>query len=155
MEIKIKRPISIWLTQILLMIFALVWLGIIVLNLATLPLMIEQGGSILRFAVVFSIIFCFVLLLLISFWGLVKRRMYGKRLGLISLILIWSLMIYIKLFPPTGPYKMYEYDNATQLVGAFFALLLIHALFFALIVRLAFSKKVHQFFLRETNHVEA
>jgi hypothetical protein len=64
-------------------------------------------------------------------------------------------MVYIKLFPATGPYKTYEYDNATQLVGAFFALFLIHALFFALIIRLAFSKKVHQFFLRETNHVEA
>jgi hypothetical protein len=152
---KIKRPASVWLTQILLIIFALLQLGIIVLNLVTLRGRIGEGPSILRVAVVFSIIFCFVLLHLVSFWGLVKRRMYGKWLGLASLLLIWGLIVYTKLFPATGPYKTYEYDNAAQLAGAFLALALIHALFLILILRLAFSKKVNQFFLSETNDVRA
>ena len=75
--------------------------------------------------------------------------MYGKWLGLVSLILIWGLIVYIQLFPTTGPYKKYEYDNAAQLAGAFLTLSLLHALFLIVILRLAFSKKVRQFFLRE------
>jgi hypothetical protein len=154
MNTKIKRPLSIWLTQILLMIFALLWLSIVVLNLARLPSQISAGTSVLRPAIVLPIIICFVLVLLISFWGLMKRKLYGKRLGLISLILIWGLIVYIKLFPATGPYETYEYDNAAQLAGAFLALSVIHAMFLILILQLAFSKKVHQFFLRKTDDLE-
>lgn len=152
MNSGIKRPPSVWLTQTLLMIFALLWLGILVLNLVTLPGRIAEVESILRVGIGFSIILCFVLLLLISFWGLAKRKMYGKWLGLVSLIFIWGLIIYTQLFPSTGHYKRYEYDNAAQLAGAFFTLSLIHALFLTLILRLAFSKKVSQFF-REKHDV--
>ena len=155
MNSKTKRPPSVWLTQILLMIFALLWLAIVALNLARLPSAVAGGAPILRPVIVFSIIICFVSLLLISFWGLLKRRMYGKWLGLTSLILIWGLIVYVKLFPATGPYKTYEYDNAAQLAGAFLALSVIHALFLVLVLRLAFSKKVHQFFLRKTDDPEA
>jgi cytochrome bd-type quinol oxidase subunit 2 len=149
-----RQTPSVWLTQILLIIFALLCLGIIVLNLVTLPSRIAEGASILRFVIVFSIIFCFVFVLLIAFWGLLKRKKYGRWLGLVSLILIWGLVVYIKLFPATGRYKTYEYDNAAQLAGAFLALSLIHALFLIVILRLAFSKKVRQFFLKDTEHVE-
>ena len=153
MDSKIKRPPSVWLTQMLLLIFALLWLGIIALNLARLPGRIGGGASILRMVIGFSTIFCFILLLLISFWGLVKRKLYGRWLGLASLIFIWGLIVYSQLFPTTGPSKRYEYDNAAQLAGAFLSISLIHALFLILILRLAFSKKVNQFFQREINDV--
>ena len=125
------------------------WLGIIVLNLASLISSGSEGSSILHGAIVLSVIFCFVLVLLISFWGLAKKRIYGKRLAIVSLILIWGLIVYTQLFPATGPYKRYEYDNNAQLAGAFLTLSVLHALFLILILRLAFSKKVKQFFLAE------
>ena len=146
---RINRPASVWLTQILLIIFALLWLGIIVLNLATLVSRGSEGSSVLRGAIALSVIFCFVLLLLISSWGLAKRRIYGKWLGIVSLILVWVLIVYTQLFPAIGPYKRYEYDNTAQLAGAFLTLSLLHALFLFLILRLAFSRKVKQFFVGE------
>ena len=155
MDSKINRPPSIWLTQTLLIIFALLWLGIIALNLARLPARIAEDVSILRMVIGFSMMFCFVLLLLISFWGLVKRKLYGKWLGLASLIFTWGVIVYTQLFPVSGPYKRYEYDNAAQLAGAFLSMSLIHALFLILILRLAFSKKVNQFFQRGINDVQA
>ena len=155
MDSKINRPPSIWLTQTLLIIFALMWLGIIALNLARLPGRIGENISILRMVIGFSMMFCFVLLLLISFWGLVKRKLYGKWLGLASLIFTWGVIVYTQLFPVSGPYKRYEYDNAAQLAGAFLCMSLIHALFLILILRLAFSKKVNQFFQRGINDVRA
>jgi hypothetical protein len=80
MEGKINRPPTVWLTQTLLIILALLWLGIIALNLSRLPGRIGGGTSILRWVVGFSLIFCFVLLLLISFWGLVKYHRTHKRM---------------------------------------------------------------------------
>jgi len=55
-------------------------------------------------------------------------------------------MLYTQLFRTAGPYQRYEYANAAQMFGAFLALSLIHVMFLILIVRLAFSKKVNQFF---------
>ena len=153
MNSGIKRPPSVWLTQTLLIIFALLWLGILVLNLVTLPGSVPEVESILRVVIGFSIILLFVSLFLVAFWGLARRKKYGKWLGLVSLIFIWGLIVYTQLFPSTGPYKRYEYDNAAQLAGAFLALSLIHALFLFLILRLAFSKKVNQFFQREEHDV--
>jgi hypothetical protein len=58
------------------------------------------------------------LLLVIAFWGLAKRKNYGRWLGVLSLLLLWGLIIFIKLRRPPGPYKYYEYDNPAQLAGA-------------------------------------
>ena len=141
-----KRPPSVWLTQILLVVFAVLWLGILMLNLVRLPGRFSDIDSIFRVAIVSSVILAFVLFLLIAFWGLARRKRSGKWLGLVALSLIWLLIIYTQLFPSTGPYKRYEYDNTAQVVGAFVTLSFVHVGFLVLILRLGLSKKVNQFF---------
>jgi hypothetical protein len=81
-----------------------------------------------------------------AFWGLAKRKVYGKWHAIVSLLIFWGLITYTQLFPPRGPYQRYEYNNAAEVAGAFFALWLIHALFLIVILRLAFAKNVNQFF---------
>jgi len=81
MNTRIKRPPSVWLTQTLLIIFALLWVGILVLNLVRLVGTDSEGQSILRVAMGFSVSLFFVLLLLGAFLGLAKERFMASGLG--------------------------------------------------------------------------
>ncbi len=106
----------------------------------------DRGPSLLRVAIGILVLGGVVLLLLVAFWGLVRRKMYGKWLGLPSLILLWLVVLYIQLARPSGPLKYYEYNSPAELVGAVMMGLFLSGLFLILILRLAFSKKVNRFF---------
>lgn len=146
-----KRPPAVWLTQTLLLIFALLWLGVLLLNLVMLPGRVGRGGSIIGAMVGVAIIFSFVLLLVIAFWGLAKRKMFGRWLGLILLILLWVLFAITQYFPPAGPWKRYEFDNTAQLVGATIFQACVHGLFLVLILRLGFARNMAEFFRKDVD----
>ena len=113
---KPKRPVTVWLAQGLLLIFLLIWLVSLVLNLVG----VARNGSdasALRILIAFLIITGYGLMLLVAFWGLAKRRMYGKWLGVASLSFIWLLILYVEIRPPRGPYQRYEYQNSAQVAG--------------------------------------
>jgi len=137
--------VTVWLAQGLLLIFLLVWLVSLVLNLVG----VARNGSdasALRILVAFLIITGYGLMLLVAFWGLAKRRMYGKWLGVASLSFIWLLILYVQIRPPRGPYQRYEYQNSAQVAGAIIAALVTSSLFLIVILRLAFAKNVARFF---------
>src|ERR1051326_4479988 len=146
MDEKVRRPPSVWVTQVLLVIFVLLFLSLLFdpLLFSTVPL--KELVLKARFLIFVLVMFLLLAMLIAAFWGLARRRIYGKWFGIVSLIFIWGLIIYTQLFPPQGPYQRHEYNNAAQVVGAFLSLSLIHALFLILILRLAFSKKVNRFF---------
>jgi hypothetical protein len=145
MSTKPKRPVTVWLAQGLLLIFLLVWLASLFLNLVGLA---RNGSdaSVLRILVGFLIIAGYGLMLLIAFWGLARRRMYGKWLGVASLSFIWLLVLYIQIHPPQGPYQRFEYQNSAEVAGAVITALVISSLFLMVILRLAFAKNVARFF---------
>jgi hypothetical protein len=150
MDDNVKRPPPILLTQILLMIFALLWLSSLITNLV----MIARSGSTLSpFRVVLgvSILSGFVFMLLVAFWGLAKRKLYGKWLGVVSLICLWLLVLYIQLRPPNGPLKRYEFSSSGELAGAAISVVVISGLFLTLIFSLMFSKAVNAFFKRNVS----
>jgi hypothetical protein len=137
--------VTVWLAQGLLLIFLLVWLVSLVLNLVG----VARNGSdasALRILIAFLIITGYGLMLLVAFWGLAKRRMYGKWLGVASLSFIWLLILYVQIRPPRGPYQRYEYQNSAQVAGAVIAALVTSSLFLIVILRLAFAKNVARFF---------
>ena len=146
---NIKRPPVVWLTQSLLVLFALLFLSVFLLNLVNL--LRNRGGdfSVIATIIGYSVMVGMVLLLVSAFFGLAKRKMYGKWLGLLSLILIWALLLFMQWRPPSGPYKRFEYDNPAQVAGAAISQILLHGLFLTLILRLSFAKKVKQFFQKE------
>jgi hypothetical protein len=143
---NVKRPLVVWITQILLVIFALLLLFTLLINMAMLLTHRSEVSSLFPAFVAFAIMFVIVLLFASSFWGLAKAKAYGRWLGVSSLALVWSLIAFAQLRRPSGSLKYYEYDNTAQLVGAIVAQILLHALFLTLIFRLAFARKVGRFF---------
>jgi hypothetical protein len=127
---NIKRPPTVWITQILLAILArfessTLFLGLLVLALATIPLALFTT----------------------SFWGMLRARAYGRWLGVLSLALVWAMIIYLQISRrPSHAVRYYDYDYPTQGPGIVVALILLHATFFVLVARLAFARKVAEFF---------
>lgn len=144
-----KRPLTIWLTQILLVIYVLLLLSVLVINLVNLLRHLDRSLSLVNSIVAYSIILGAILLFVAAFWGLARRAQYGRWLSLLSMILIWVLLLVTTFWQHAGPYAYYEYDNDTQLAGAIGCKVLIHALFLTLILRLAFARKIADFFVIE------
>jgi hypothetical protein len=144
-----KRPPIIWLTQSLLILFVLLLLSAFLLNVAVLVTHWGNELSIVRIMIVYTVWLSIVLLLLVAFWGLAKRKNYGRWLGVLSLLFFWGLVILIKLRRPSGPYQYYEYDNSAQLAGGIIVQVLLHGLILFLILRLSFSKSAGSFFERK------
>ena len=149
-----KRPPIIWLTQALLLIFGLLILFALLLNLVVLLTHLGEEFSIVRTLLVYAVMLGVVVLLATAFWGLAKRKNYGRWLGVLSLLLFWGLLILMKLRRPSGPYQYYEFDNPAQLAGAVIVQALLHGLVLLLILRLSFSKSVREFFRKEIRSVE-
>ena len=148
---KINRPPVVWLAQILLGLFVILWLFVILLNLR-MVLLDESSNrvSLILLVPIYAILVGFLLLLLTAFWGLARRRMYGRWLSVLSLTLMWGLIILGQLFRPSGPYKYYEYENSAQVAGAIIFAIIFHSLVLVVILRLAFSKRVTAFLRSET-----
>jgi hypothetical protein len=149
-----KRPPIIWLTQSLLILFALLLLSAFLLNVAVLVTHWGSELSIVRIMIVYAVWLSIVLLLVVAFWGLAKRKNYGRWLGVLSLLFFWGLIILIKLRRPSGPYQYYEYDNPAQVAGAVIVQVILHGLILLLILRLSFAKSAREFFRKEIRSVE-
>ena len=149
-----KRPPTIWLTQALVIIFGLLILCAFLINSVVLLTHLGEEFSIVRTLLVYAVILGVVLLLATTFWGLAKRKNYGRWLGVLSLLLFWGLLVIMKLRRPSGPYQYYEYDNPAQLAGAVIVQVLLQGLIFFLILRLSFSRNVREFFRKEIRSVE-
>jgi len=141
----IKRPLSVWIAQILLVVFMLLLLFTLLMDVAMVLTRLNEA-SVLPALIVFAVMFAILVLFAASFFGMLQARAYGRWLGLSSIVLVWAFILLAQLRRPSGPFSYYEYDNRAQVVGAIFAQLLLHALFFTLILRLAFARKVGAFF---------
>lgn len=141
-----KKPISIWITQFILGGMVLLD-GFIFLRGFTGP----EGGELGRYLLGMAILFALVSTWAVAFWGLVKRRAWGRWLGLASLIMIWAILTYSQMYPTNGPYQRYEYSNDAQRAGALSARIAIQVLFILLMLWVAFSKKVTSYFQNHVN----
>jgi hypothetical protein len=149
MNNRIKRPPTVWITQALLLVFALLLLWVFLFNLAVLLSHLGEAVSLVRAAIGYSAMLGIWLLFAIAFWGLAKRKPFGRWLGLLSIMLLWGFIILGQLRRPSGPYSYYGYNNTAQLVGATIVQILLDVAFLSLILRLAFAKRVGKFFRRE------
>lgn len=141
-----KRPATVWLTQVMLVIFLLLDIFIIVNGLVYAS---AAGQSIMwsfRQILWLIALFSVAVMLVAAFWGLVKRKAYGRWLSLALLTFLWAIMLLSQLYPSPGPIKRYEYDNGTQRVAGGVTQVVIHALILTLLFRLAFARRVSEFF---------
>ena len=138
-----KRPPAVWLSQALF-IFLAIWFGLF--TALTLSRDLKRGDTISA-AKGGAIIFCIELLLLLAFWGLVKRKWYGRWLGLLCLILIWAEVCYIQLRAQPATSRLYTYGSpADDFIWNVLTQVLVNALLLVLLLRFAFARRVRLFF---------
>lgn len=144
METKPKRPLSVWIAQILLLIFSLIFSASIVAAVAGL---FGSGTALnIGFLMAIALNIGIVLAIIAGFWGMAQRRPYGRWIGVGMLSLIFVLSIIGQIMQPEGPMKPYEYDNSIQRWSAGATQVVMGVLFLSLIAYLAFAPKVTNFF---------
>lgn len=149
MENKPRRPISVWIAQILLAIFILIFLLPLVLVLLA-PVGIGSI-SIIGMAFMMLLYLGVTALLIASFWGMARRRPYGRWLGLAVLSLMFVFSIFGQIIRPPGPMPYAEYENSTQATAGTVTQIVMIGLFLFLLLHLAFAKSVTAFFSSGTD----
>lgn len=157
---RIKRPPSVWITQAITVLFLIPFLfgGIspIVRCLFSGASKCPSLGILLRAIFVFGGIST---ISFFTFWGLLRRKRYGKWLGVMSLALLLVLLLmsdqsrviynyilsgaHVKKTMPAG---YHDFSNDAQLIGAATFTVLLHLSLLFLIFRLAFAKPAKRFF---------
>ena len=149
MNRKVKRPPSVWITQVIFLLFGLP----LSLLLLSFFLQASAGGKLLSTGFIILVLQMLTLLVIlgIAFWGLAKRKAYARWLGVVSLVLVWGLIIVWQVLLEGGSFKHYEFNSTAERAGVVIAQVLIHGLFLLLISRLAFGKRAREFFDRKYN----
>lgn len=157
MENHIKRPPSVWVTQILVLIWTLALLSAWSFSvISTIKSLGYYGVSSRQFmfpiakffAMTFAAISPFLILGIVASWGLVRRKRFGRwtAVGLMTLLLL-SFVIG-DIFQPSGPMAYYEYANSRQAVAGALTAITICGLSLFLIYRLAFGSAANAFFAK-------
>ena len=146
MKSKIKRPLVVWISQLLFLVDAIIYLftGFT----AILMLISREPVPVSLVARLAVLVVGFEVLLLVPFWGLLKRKIYGRWLGVFSLIAIWGHITYLQLRPSL---KMSGYYASEHSVAVFVGQLLLNIAFLFLPLRLATSRKVTTFLQPDSN----
>lgn len=140
-----NRPVTVTVAQGILLVFAAVWFSSLVFNLVGI-VRIGTNASPLRLISGLFVLICIVTVQVIAFWGLAKRRRYGKWLGVASLSFLWVVLLLIQIRPPQGPVARFEYTSTAQKIGGLIGVLAVNGVMLIVILRLAFAKSVDRFF---------
>lgn len=141
-----SRPYSVLITQVILIMLGGLWLvgGPLFLLAAT------KNPAVTVVYVVFGVLMIvFSLSFLIGFWGLMKRKRYGRWIGVIGLSLLLLSIFLGNAFPSTGPLASYDSNHIAESTGAIAASIVFYALIIFLIYRLARGKRANEFFAGE------
>src|ERR1700759_1391417 len=139
MDSKSTRPVTFWLTQTVLATFTLLLIGLAAFDGVLLRGFHRGGadGSLVVLGVVIPL--GFALLPLLACRELARRRPSGRRLGLLSLSLLWALLLLAQ--PSRAPGLLLYYGHSwLALAAAVGVCVFINGLFLFLIVSLARSK---------------
>ena len=145
-----RRPISIWIAQIVILLFGLpLTLLVILVSLREWAWLISNDVPMSSFALAFGVSILrlgVVCLFAFAFVGLVRRKRYGRWLAVtvISIMILFSIIGLI--FRPSGPLPYQEYENSTQRMGGMFATVTIYGLLGLLLYHLVSSDSVSDFF---------
>lgn len=146
MKKRIKRPPSVWLTQTVLIFSALFWLYSSVRTIARFGGEIYSLVLAIRVVLLISGVF---LLLVIPLWGLVKRRVYGRWLGVLTLSLLWVYLLNGQIHELTGGAKNYHPRELGALILFVTLNVLVNLFVLVLALRLACAKRISEFFSKD------
>lgn len=144
---KISRPPSVLITQVILIALGALWLvgGPLFLLAAT------RNPAVSIVYVLFGVLMIvFSLAFLVGFWGLAKRKRYGRWIGVIGLSLLLISIFLGNIIRPSGPMEYYEYKTGGEALGALIGAIVFYGLIILLIYRLARGTRANEFFAAET-----
>ena len=141
---KNKRPISIWITQIMVIGFFIYFIYGLLTCVAVIPERIEAGVTLFGFVRVFLLHLVFLFFFFITFWGLLKRKAFGRWLG----VLVVGFLALISLAFVLQDVVGYKSIGESLVVFLFFTFggLIPSLLLLILTYNLVFSSKVKTFF---------
>lgn len=145
LEEQPKRPISVWIAQILMMLYSALFMLPIFLFISMLI-----ADFNLQFLIGFLLVSVVYLLLIgtmqLAFWGMVRRRSYGRWIAVGAICMNLGFSLLAQFARPEGPFEYYEYENVTQAAAGLTAQLVLIGAFLTLVFVLSFSGKVNRFF---------
>src|SRR4029078_5754973 len=98
----IKRPLSVWIAQILLVVFVLLLLFTLLMDVAMVLTRLNETSVLIPALVVFAVMFAILVVFAVSFFGMLQARAYGRWLGLSSIFLAWAFILLPQLPVPSG-----------------------------------------------------
>lgn len=153
MAVKMKRPTSIWVAQILLFVFGLIFIAPLIVALQA----IFTGGavaSVAGLALVIAMNLAITVLFAVAFWGMFRRKVYGRWLGFAMLSLTFILSVIGQIFRPQGPIENVEYTSPGQSTAGTAAQILLAGMVLLLLYQLAFGKRVIAFFAADEEPID-
>ena len=101
-----------------------------------------SGGALLRLILITTLMAIWIG----AVWGLARKTLWGKWLGVLSLAILLGFINYSNYVAVNRPVKEFEYSNDAQRAGGRDGKFLIQLSLILLMSRLVFSKKVNRFF---------
>jgi hypothetical protein len=157
MNKKIKRPASVWITQVLCLfnsIPALLGASVPLARIVANGLFLRPSLDLLRFIL---LVVGAGIAPLIAFWGLQKRKVYGKWLGVLVLLFLVAKQFMTKeglapyIYLLTKDRSVYDsifihQASEMTIIAQSVLYIIIQALLISLMLRLAIGKPANQFF---------
>ena len=138
---KPKRPPSVWISQIILVIYMLIFLGALAMTLLGAASINTAAGGAVIILIALLVFGFFIATLAAAFWGLMKRRSWGRWLtvGILSLFVLISVVQTFSNVATGGGSSAYR---SGQLLGA----MIFIVPFAYLVFRLATGDAAYDFF---------
>lgn len=149
-----KRPLCVWCVLFILMLFILFFIPLNIHALFSSIALINKYPSlnITMYLIVEFIIR--VVIAIVMIWAVVsvfKRKKLGRPLASLSLIIIFSMMIYAHNSASDSSNQLFTLDNDAQRAGAYLADLIEVLLFAILLFRFNLSHASKKYFTKESS----
>ncbi len=135
---KLRRPATVFIAQAILLCLAAIWSNSLVFNLVMI-VSVRSNASPLRLIAGVSVLVGIVSALIVGFWGLAKRRVWGRWLSVLSLSFMWVISMVSLIRSQQG-------QRFAENVWAFVAIASLNCFLVLVILRLAFARSVTKFF---------
>ena len=151
----IRRPPSVWISQTFLLISALLLLSLPVLSYQSMNgvyrhygVDTETAARIVNQYVIqqLTIVSPFAAVILWGFWGIARRKPYGRLVGIVALSLVSLAIVTSVVVYPYSPVDYYDSTSQIQSVAVIMSKLILTGLILSVVTRLAFAERVVDFF---------
>lgn len=149
-----KRPLCVWCVLFILMLFILFFIPLSIHALFSSIALINKYPS-LNIAMYLTVEFIIrVVIAIVMIWAIVsvfKRKKLGRPLASLSLVIIFSMMIYAHNSASDSSNLLFTLDNDAQRAGAYLADLIEVLLFAILLFRFNLSHASKKYFTKESS----